>query len=186
MTDELRALEEEALHHSLELKKVRKKEKAIKDSIKELRDIDTIIDKHNCDKSALIQILLDIQKKYNWLPNHALLWTSERLNIPMSQILNIATFYKAFSLEEKGKHTVKVCLGTACHVRGGPEIMRRVEEKLGVKSGETTEDGMFTVESVNCLGCCALGPVMMVDDEYHGKLEPAKVEGILASYREAT
>ncbi|MCX6665007.1 MAG: NADH-quinone oxidoreductase subunit NuoE [Euryarchaeota archaeon] len=151
--------------------------------ITELKDADRIIDSYHCEKNALIQILLAIQKQYNWLPKHILFWVSERLDVPMSQILNIATFYKAFSLEPRGKHFVRVCLGTACHVREGPKIMERAELALGIKAGETTKDMKFSLESVNCLGCCALGPVMVVDEEYHGNLVPSQVEEILSRYK---
>lgn len=180
---ELKKLEEEALHHLKELKKIKRKEDSVKELVQELRDIDEILDEYGSEKSALIQILLKIQAKYNWLPKPALLWVSERLDVPMSQILNIATFYKAFSLEPRGKHLVRICLGTACHVRGGPKILQAAEQFLGIKSGETTSDLKFTLESVNCLGCCALGPVMMVDEEYHGKLKPNDVGDILSSYK---
>jgi len=183
---ELKKLEQEAIHHLNELKKIKQKEDAVKQLVQELKDVDQIIDEYNGEKSALIQILLKIQAKNSWLPKPALLWVSERLDIPMSQILNIATFYKAFSLEPRGKHLVRVCLGTACHVRGGPKILQAAEQFLGIKSGETTSDFKFTLESVNCLGCCALGPVMMVDEEYHGKLTPSKVGDILSDYQKDT
>ncbi|MCX6664305.1 MAG: NADH-quinone oxidoreductase subunit NuoE [Euryarchaeota archaeon] len=151
--------------------------------IQELREIDEIIDDYDGEKSALIQILLKIQEKNHWLPKPALLWVSERLNIPMSQILHIATFYKSFSLEPRGEHLVRVCLGTACHVRNGPKVLEAAEQYLGIRSGETTPDMKFTLESVNCLGCCALGPVMIVDNEYHGKLTSSQVSDILSNYR---
>ena len=179
---ELRKLEEEAMRHSEELKRIRKREESIREMVRELRDVDEIIDKHEGDKSALIQILLEIQSRNHWLPKPALMWISERLKVPMSQILHIATFYKAFSLKPRGEHLVRVCLGTACHVRGGQRILEEAERILGMKAGETTADLKFTLESVNCLGCCALGPVMVVDDDYHGKLTSPKVEKILSSY----
>ena len=180
---ELKKLEDEALHHFQELKRIKRREESVREMVQELRDIDKIIDEYNGDKSALIQILLKIQAKNHWLPKPALMWVSERLDIPMSQILNIATFYKAFSLDPRGEHLVRVCLGTACHVRGGPKVLDAAEQFLGVKSGETTSDFKFTLESVNCLGCCALGPVMMVDDKHYGKLDSSKVGEILSKYR---
>lgn len=179
---ELSKLEKEAIHHSEALKRIRKREESIKEMVQELRDVDKVIDKYQCDKSMLIQILLEIQAKNHWLPKTALMWVSERLNVPMTQILHIASFYKAFSLEPRGEHLVRVCLGTACHVRGGPRILETAERVLGIKAGETTSDLKFTLESVNCLGCCALGPVIVVDGEYHGKLAPSKVGKILAIY----
>lgn len=179
---ELKELEEEAIQHSEELKRIRRREESIREMVRELRDIDEVIDKHQGDKSALIQILLEIQSKNHWLPKTALMWVSERLNVPMSQILHIATFYKAFSLKPRGEHLVRVCLGTACHVRGGQRILEETERVLGIKAGETTPDLRFTLESVNCLGCCALGPVMVIDDEYHGKLAPSNIGKILSNH----
>jgi NADH-quinone oxidoreductase subunit E len=179
---ELRELEKEAMHHFKELKRIKHKEESVREMVQELRDVDKIIDEYNGDKSALIQILLKIQANNHWLPKPALMWVSERLDVPMSQVLNIATFYKAFSLDPKGKHLVRVCLGTACHVRGGPKILDAAEQFLGIESGGTTTDLNFTLEGVNCLGCCALGPVMMVDDTHYGKLDPSNVGEILSKY----
>jgi len=179
---ELKELEKEAIHHSAELKRIRRREESIREMIRELRDIDEVMDKHQGDRSVLIQILLEIQSRNHWLSKPALMWVSERLNVPMSQILHIATFYKAFSLEPRGRHLVRVCLGTACHVRGGQGILGETERILGIKAGETTYDLKFTLDSVNCLGCCALGPVMIVDDEYHGKLSPSMIGKILTNY----
>ena len=180
---ELRELEKEAMCHFQELKRIKHREESVREMLQELRDVDKIIDEYNGDKSALIQILLKIQASNHWLPKPALIWVSERLGVPMSQILNIATFYKAFSLDPKGKHLVRVCLGTACHVRGGPRILDAAEQFLGIEHGETTSDLNFTLEGVNCLGCCALGPVMMVDNIHYGKLAPSKVGEILSKYR---
>jgi len=180
---ELKKLEEEAIQHLKALKQIKRREESVKQMIQELREVDEIIDGCGGNKSALIQILLKIQEKKHWLPKPALIWVSERLDIPMSQILHIATFYKSFSLEPHGQHLVRVCLGTACHVRNGPKILDAAEQYLGIKSGETTPDMKFSLESVNCLGCCALGPVMMVDSEYHGKLTPAMVPNILNAYK---
>ncbi len=144
--------------------------------------IDEIIGNHGTDKSKLIGILQDVQAEYNWLPQDTLRHIAKRLRIPLVDVFEIATFYKSFSLKPRGKHLVRVCLGTACHVRGGPRIMETAERSLGIKADETTSDYKFTLESVNCLGCCALGPVMVVDNEYHGKLPPTKVEKILRTY----
>lgn len=144
--------------------------------------VDEIIAKYQGEDGVLIQVLQDIQAEYNWLPEEALTQVSQRLEVPLSQAYSIASFYKAFSLTPRGRHLVNVCLGTACHVRGGPKILDKVEELLGIKGGETTEDMKFTLERVNCLGCCALGPVMVVDGEAHGKLVVAKVKEILKSY----
>lgn len=135
--------------------------------VQDVAQTDEIIDKYKGDKSSLIQVLLDIQHENRWLPRDALMQASQRLGIPLSQIYHIATFYKAFSLTPRGRHSVSVCLGTACQVRGAPRLLDRVTEKLEIKPGETSDDMRFSLETVNCLGCCALGPVMVVDEEYH-------------------
>lgn len=144
--------------------------------------IDEIIEYHRADKSKLIGILQDVQAEYNWLPEDALRYIAKRLHVPLTDVFGIVTFYKSFSLEPRGKHLVRVCLGTACHVRGGLRIMETAERILGIKADETTADYKFTLEGVNCLGCCALGPVMVVDKEYYGNLPPRKVEKILSDY----
>jgi len=144
--------------------------------------IDRIIDKYQSEEGILIQVLLDVQHEYNWLPEEALKRISERLEIPFSQVYRVASFYKAMSLTPRGKHLVRVCLGTACHVRGAPRILDKVERAINIKAGETTQDMKFSLERVNCLGCCALGPVMVIDGEAYGNLVPAKVEEILNKY----
>ena len=148
----------------------------------ELTKVNTIIDKYPQKHSVLIQLLLDIQGEFNWISQDAIQRVSERLGIPVSQIYRVASFYKAMSLTPRGKHVINVCMGTACHVRGATRIINKLEESLGIKTGETTEDRNFTLERVNCLGCCALGPVMVVDKDYHGKMTPAKVEAVLKEY----
>ena len=144
--------------------------------------IDQIIDKHQCEASSLIQILLDIQSENHWLPREALERVSERLQVPISRIQHIATFYKAFSLVPKGRHEIHICMGTACHVRGAPRILETVQNMTGIKPGETELDMKFSLETVNCLGCCALGPVMEVDGKHHGKMVPAKAADVLKNY----
>jgi NADH-quinone oxidoreductase subunit E len=144
--------------------------------------IDKIIDKHQCDAGSLIQVLLEIQSENRWLPKKALDKVSKRLAVPLSRIQHIVTFYKAFSLVPKGRHEVHVCTGTACHVRGAPRLLDSVQDLLGIRAGETDQDLKFTLETVNCVGCCALGPVMIVDGEYHGKMAPAKSEEVLKHY----
>lgn len=146
------------------------------------KKIDEVLDRYPAEQGVLIQLLLDLQDEFNWIPKEAVLRVSEKLQIPVSQVYRVASFYKAMSLMPRGKHTVNVCLGTACHVRGGPRVMDKVEENLKIKAGETTQDMKFTLERVNCLGCCALGPVMVVDKDYHGKLSPTKVKEVLDSY----
>ncbi len=147
-----------------------------------LEMVDKIVDSYGSRDNMLIQILQDVQTEYNWLPREAIIRVCERLQIPVSRAYRIATFYTLFSLEPRGRHVVNVCLGTACHVRGGPRILEKVQEVTGISAGHTTADMRYTLDRVNCLGCCALGPVMTVDGEAHGKLSVKDVEGILAGY----
>ena len=141
--------------------------------------LDQIINKHHGNASALIQILLEIQKENHWLPKEALETVSKRLQVPLSRIQHIVTFYKAFSLVPRGRHEIHICMGTACHVRGAPRVLDTVQDLTGIKPGETDTDLKFSLETVNCLGCCALGPVMEVDGKHHGKVAPAEIEGVL-------
>ncbi len=147
-----------------------------------MKQVDKIIASYNNDKSALVQILLQIQKEEHWLSEDALKRISKKLDIPLNQIYHVATFYRAFSLQPKGRHIACVCLGTACHVRGAPKILEKAEQILGIKAGETTKDMKFSLERVNCLGCCALGPVIVVDEEAHGNLTTANVEEVFKKY----
>jgi len=144
--------------------------------------IDKIIAKYQGDAGSLIQVLLEIQSENRWLPKEALEKVSKKLKVPLNRIQHIVTFYKAFSLVPKGRHEVHVCTGTACHVRGAPRLLDSVQDLIGIKPGETDLDLKFSLETVNCLGCCALGPVMVVDGEYHGKMAPAKSEEVLKDY----
>jgi len=137
-----------------------------------------IIDRYGGVNSALLQILLDIQGEFSWLPHEGMIEVSKRLDVPLSRIYHIGTFYKAFSLVPRGRHTVLVCTGTACHVRGAPTLLDRVKEMLHLNPGQTTNDMKFTLNTVNCLGCCALGPVIVVDGEYHGKPTAADLRRI--------
>ena len=148
----------------------------------ETEKVNEIIDRYPAQQGVLVQLLLDLQNEFNWIPKETILRISERLQVPISQIYRVVSFYKAMSLKPRGKHIVNVCLGTACHVRGAPRIMDKMEENLNIKAGETTQDAKFTLERVNCLGCCAMGPVVVVDRDYHGKLTPPKVKEVLESY----
>ncbi len=148
----------------------------------EIDKVDKIIDKHGGRSSSLLQIMLDIQSENNWLPKQALDRVGEKLEVPMNRIQHIATFYKAFSLVPKGRNNVHICVGTACHVRGATRILDSVEESTGIKSGETDLDLKFSVETVNCLGCCALGPVVEVNGKVHGKMTPVKTSEALKLY----
>ncbi|KPK30024.1 MAG: hydrogenase [Nitrospira bacterium SG8_3] len=144
--------------------------------------IDKIIDKYPSDPSSLIQVLLEIQNENRWLPKEALEKVSKKLKVPLNRIQHIVTFYKAFSMVPKGRHEIHVCTGTACHVRGAPRVLDKVQDLTGLKPGLTDQDLKFSLETVSCVGCCALGPVMVVDGEYHGKMAPAKSEDVLKNY----
>jgi NADH-quinone oxidoreductase subunit E len=145
--------------------------------------IDRIIDKHHAEPSALIQILLDIQSENNWLPTAALERISERLNVPSTRVQHIATFYKAFSMVPKGRHQVHICMGTACHVRGATRVLDSVKAATGISPGETDLELNFSLQTVNCLGCCALGPVVEVDGKIHGKMTPGQTTDVLKTYQ---
>jgi len=141
-----------------------------------------ILGKYQADQSALIAVLQDIQEEFGYLPKEALQAVSKEMNTPLSRVLSVTTFFNAFSLEPKGKHPINVCMGTACHVRGSTLILEKLERELGIKTGATTEDGNFSLEAVRCVGCCGLAPVIMVGDEFHGKLSQTKVPGVLKKY----
>jgi NADH-quinone oxidoreductase subunit E len=143
--------------------------------------IDRIIDKYQSDASSLIQILLEIQRENRWLPKEALEKISNKLGVPLNRIQNIVTFYKVFSLMPKGRHEIHVCTGTACHVRGAPRLLDSVQNLVGIRPGETDLDLKFSLETVNCVGCCALGPVMVMDGEYHGQMNSRKVTTLLST-----
>ncbi|MDN3514105.1 MAG: NADH-quinone oxidoreductase subunit NuoE [Candidatus Brocadia sp.] len=142
-----------------------------------------ILSKYNSATSAdLIPILQQVQEAYGYLPKDALEEITARARIPLSKIYGVITFYAQFSLEPRGKHTIKVCIGTACHIKGAPDIKKKITEVLQIHEGETTQDYKFTYEPVACLGTCFLAPVMMIDDRYYGKLTVEKTETILKSY----
>ncbi len=141
--------------------------------------ISKIVKKYGAKPTALIMILQDIQKHYNYLPKDALEAVSKKMKLPLAQIYGVATFYKSFSLEPKGKNHICVCTGTACHVRQADVIVDRLERELGISPGETTADKEFSFETVNCLGACALGPLVTANDEYYGNMTVSKVEKML-------
>ena len=148
-------------------------------------EIDTIIERYEARESAILAILQDIQAKEKYLPKEVLEQVGQRLHIPINKIYRIATFYRAFSLTPRGRHEVIVCLGTACHVRGAQRIVDQIGIELGIRPGETTKDRNFTLETVNCLGVCASGPILAVDGEYFGNMSPIKVEGVLKKFQPA-
>jgi NADH-quinone oxidoreductase subunit E len=154
----------------------------------EISKIDTIVEHYGGVQRGLIPSLLDIQKEYHYLPAEAIQRVAERMRIPMIQVYQVASFYKALSLVPRGEHIITVCLGTACHVRGGDYIIDQIGHVLAIAPGETSRDLQFTLEAVNCLGCCALGPVMVIDGKYYGNMAISKVERVLKNYlkQEAT
>jgi len=145
--------------------------------------IDRIVRKYNYEHSSIIAILQDLQELENYLPERDLEYLSEKLSMPLSKIYRIATFYNAFSLTPRGKHLINVCLGTACHVRGAAKVLDRIKMYLGVDMGEMTKDKLFSLETVNCLGACAMGPIVVVGSDYHGQMTPAKVASTIKKYR---
>ncbi len=138
--------------------------------------VDKVVDKYDKDKDMLIQILLDLQKGFGWLPSEALSEVSVKLRVPLARVYQVASFYKAFSFSPKGRHAVTVCVGTACQVRGAPRLLDRIGDQLDLKEGETSSDMRFSLDTVNCLGCCALGPVMVIDGVYQSNPSTEQLE----------
>ena len=145
--------------------------------------IETILHSYPCEQRYSLAIMQDMQRAFNYIPKEGLEELSRYLGCPLSSLYSMATFYKALSLKPKGKHIIKLCDGTACHIRGSVNLRSGVERILGIRDGETTEDGLFSLELVNCLGSCALAPVLVVDDTYYGKVTMEKLPEILNSYR---
>jgi len=148
----------------------------------DLERVNEIIDRYKGKDGILIQLLLDLQSEFNWIPKDAVLYLSERLRVPKSQIYRIASFYKAMSLSPSGKHIVQICMGTACQVRGAQRILDMTESRLSIKQGETTPDMAFSLKRVNCMGCCAMGPVVVVDKDHHGGVASEDIDEILREY----
>lgn len=148
------------------------------------KKVESIISKYNGHCDCLISMLQDIQSEYHYLPEDAMRQVAKRLHLPPIQVYGVATFFKAFSLKPRGKHLVTVCLGTACHVRGAPSVLDEIKRQLCIEPGQTTDDMQFTLETVNCLGACALGPVVVVDGEYHGQMNSTNARKLLERYLE--
>ena len=149
----------------------------------ESQKVKSFISKYSNEKKALLSILQDIQEEYNYLPKEALINVSKILDIPLIDVIGVATFYSSFSLKPRGKYIITTCLGTACHVKGGPKILNEFERKLNIPAGSTTADKQFTLETVACLGCCAIGPVVVADDNYYSQTTIKTVHSILKKYR---
>jgi len=145
--------------------------------------VSEILTKYQADPGSITSILQDIQEEFSYLPAPALKLLARGLDIPLSRIMSLATFYRAFSLKPKGKHPVHVCLGTACHVRGAQLVLEKFERELGLKTGETSSDREFSLDAVRCVGCCGLAPVVMVGEDVHGKVTQPKVAGLVKKYK---
>ena len=150
--------------------------------VKDKQKVTAILDRHQRDRGLLVSILQDVQSEFFYLPEDAIEEVSRGLGVPLTQAYSVATFFKTFSLKPRGRHLINVCLGTACHVRGAVRILDKLERDLDVKPGETTEDHRFSLETVNCVGACALGPILIVDGKYHGQMTIDKVDSALKEY----
>lgn len=148
----------------------------------EVAKVDEIIARYEKNEESLLAILQDFQREFYYVPEEGMRRLSEVFEVAESRVYAMTTYYKALSLEPRGRHTIKVCTGTACHLKGAGQIMEAIERELDVKRDSTTEDKRFTVEGVNCVGACAMAPVMVVDDDYYGHVRPSKVMDILTKY----
>jgi NADH:ubiquinone oxidoreductase subunit E len=150
----------------------------------DLMRLDTLIEeKYGNNPEALVMILQEVNAEHNYVPREALSYVAEKLDVPLSKVYGIATFYKAFHLEPRGRHIVSQCVGTACHVRGAMRIKGQIEKSLSIGEGENTEDMRYTFESVRCIGCCSLGPVVKVDEDVYSNVEQDQVDKILEKYQ---
>jgi len=147
-----------------------------------LEAADQIIDRYEGEKGALMPVLQDVNAEYSYLPEEVLRHVAHRLDLPLSQVLHVATFYNVFSLEPRGRYLVRVCVGTSCHVRGGFRILESLQKQLGILPGETTPDMQFSLETVRCVGCCALSPCIVIDTTTHARLRPDAVAALLRTY----
>ena len=148
-----------------------------------LKEVTKVLSSYPKEKRHSLAILQDMQHRFGYIPREGLEAVSVYLSIKLSALYSMATFFRALSLKPKGKHVIKVCDGTACHIRGAPVVLDALERALKIKAGETTKDRQFTIETVNCLGACAIAPVVVVDGKYHPKVKPDQIEAILKTYR---
>lgn len=152
-------------------------------AVKQLKaKVNKVLETYQRDKSALIDILHDTQSEIGYLPEAALKEISAGLGVPLSRVYSVVTFFKAFSLTPRGRHLINVCMGTACHVRGSGKVLEQLEKELGIKTGGNTPDLKFTLETVNCVGACALGPMVIIGEDYHGEMTSDKVREVLKNY----
>ena len=145
--------------------------------------VGVILDKHQRDRGMLVPVLQDIQAELGYLAREALVEVSTGLELPLSQVYSVATFFRAFSLKPRGRHIIVVCMGTACHVRGAVGILETIERETGIKPGDTSEDLRYSLETVNCVGACALGPIVIIDGKYEGEMKMDRVKSMLANYK---
>ena len=150
----------------------------------DLSKLQGIFDRYPREQESLISVLQDIQKEYQFLPCEALEQTAKELDVPLSKVFSVSTFYNAFSLNPRGEKVIRICVGTTCHIRGAAQIQEQLENELGIKAGGTTSDGLFSLEGVRCLGCCGLAPVITVGEDVYGEVTQAKLPGILKKYSE--
>lgn len=180
---ELAHLEAEARFHAETLGRIREREKTLRDVLENLRVTDEVIARYEYEKSAVLQVMLEVQRRLNWLPRHVLKWISRRLKVSLGRLYTIANFYEALSLEPSGAYLIEICTGTACHVRGATRLNTTVSALLGIQPGQTDSDMMFTLKNVHCLGCCALAPVMKIGEQYYSNPTMKALEGIFDSLR---
>ncbi len=161
------------------------KQNAFRGTAEQEAKLKAVIDESRTTPGCLMHVLQEAQGIYGYLPIEVQTMIAEGLGISLSEVFGVATFYSQFSLKPKGKHRISVCLGTACYVKGSDKILAELEKELGIKCGECTEDGLFSIDSCRCVGACGLAPVMMIGDEVYGKLTPEMVKGIIDKYKEA-
>ncbi len=162
----------------IEKKKVQKIDRGTRDKV------DEIIERYQDTHGAIMPVLQRVNETFNYLPEHILRLVSQEMDVPLSTVYRIATFYNTFSLKPRGKYIITICTGTACHVKGAADIVSAFEEQLGLNAGETTEDMLFTLDAVRCIGCCGLAPVLTINEDIHGLLTPKKVPELIDKYRE--
>ncbi len=161
------------------------KQNAFRGTAEQEAKLKAVIDESRTTPGCLMHVLQEAQGIYGYLPIEVQTMIAEGLGISLSEVFGVATFYSQFSLKPKGKHRISVCLGTACYVKGSDKILAELEKELGIKCGECTEDGLFSIDSCRCVGACGLAPVMMIGDEVYGKLTPEMIKGIIDKYKEA-
>ncbi|MBA7510833.1 NADP-reducing hydrogenase subunit HndA [subsurface metagenome] len=153
------------------------------DKMKRKVDLEKVINKYKAEKGGIISVLQEINREYGYLSEDALKLVAKKLDVPLIQVYSIATFYTAFSLKPRGRHLINVCLGTACFVKGGNRILEKLERELGIKAGETTKELRYSLDTVHCIGCCSLAPVIRIDEDAYGRLKQEKVPEILKKHK---